>query len=221
MTALAAVVDDDIGGRVCGACAELVGVDGAAITVAATGGHRAVLCTSNPTAALLEDLQTTLGEGPSVDAHDQGVPIGEPDLARAGTSRWLAFCVPALAAGAAAVFAFPLRVGGVRLGVLTLNHDRPGPLADEQYADAVAVSDVVTQAVLALQGDAPPGMVAQALGAVADEGVEIHQAAGMLAARLGVTVGEALVRLRAMAYSEDRPLADVAHDVVARRAPLS
>ena len=35
--------------------------------------------------------------------------------------------------------------------------------------------------------------------------------------QLGVTIAEALVRLRAYAYAEGRPLADVARDVVARK----
>lgn len=220
VTALSAVADGHIGGSLCATCAELVRVGGAAIVVVADSGNRAVLCASNDTAAVLENLQVTLGEGPGIDAHEQRVPVGEPDLARTGRSRWLVFCGPALEAGAAAVFAFPLRLGGIRLGTLTLSHDRPGRLADDQYADALAVSDIVTQAVLTLQADAPPGMVAQALGAVADDGIEIHQAAGMVAVRLGVSVGEALVRLRAIAYSEERPLDDVAHDVVAHRLPL-
>ena len=39
----------------------------------------------------------------------------------------------------------------------------------------------------------------------------------MVAAQLEVSVGEALVRLRAHAFGNDRPLAEVAADVVARR----
>jgi hypothetical protein len=46
---------------------------------------------------------------------------------------------------------------------------------------------------------------------------EVHQAAGMISVQLGMGVEEALTRLRAHAYAEDRRLADVARDVVARR----
>jgi len=43
----------------------------------------------------------------------------------------------------------------------------------------------------------------------------------MVAVQLDVDVGEALVRLRAYAFSHDRPLADVAHAVVARTLRFS
>ena len=39
----------------------------------------------------------------------------------------------------------------------------------------------------------------------------------MIAVQLGVGVDEALVRLRAHAFSHDRHLLDVAHDVIERR----
>jgi hypothetical protein len=39
----------------------------------------------------------------------------------------------------------------------------------------------------------------------------------MVAAQLDVSVGQALIRLRAYAFGNDRPLTDVTRDVVARR----
>ena len=46
---------------------------------------------------------------------------------------------------------------------------------------------------------------------------QVHQASGMVSAQLDVNVGHALIRLRAYAFGHDRPLAEVAKDVVARR----
>jgi len=45
----------------------------------------------------------------------------------------------------------------------------------------------------------------------------VHQASGMVAAQLNVSVGQALVRLKAFAFGNDRPLRQVATDVVERR----
>jgi AmiR/NasT family two-component response regulator len=45
---------------------------------------------------------------------------------------------------------------------------------------------------------------------------EVYQAQGMVAVQLGVPLADALSRLRARAYAENRPLGDVARDVVAR-----
>jgi hypothetical protein len=50
---------------------------------------------------------------------------------------------------------------------------------------------------------------------------EIDQATGMLTLQLGVPPVTAFARLRAYAYAEERRLADVAADIVARRLRLS
>ncbi len=49
---------------------------------------------------------------------------------------------------------------------------------------------------------------------------EIDQATGMLTVQLDVPAGEAFSRLRAYAYAQDRRLADVAGNIVARRLRL-
>lgn len=46
------------------------------------------------------------------------------------------------------------------------------------------------------------------------------QATGMLTIQLGLSAGQAFARLRAYAYCQDRRLADVAGDIVARRLRL-
>ena len=189
---------------------------GAGIMLMSEEVSRGSVCTTDPVSALIEKLQFELGEGPCVDACHLDRPVLEPDLARPATPRWLAFTTPALRAGARAVFGFPLRVGAVHVGALNLYRDRPGPLDDEQHADALVMADVAARAVLLLQADAPPGEIAAELGVGADFEYVVHQASGMVAAQLGVTVGVALVRLQAYTFGNDRPLADVARDVVSR-----
>jgi hypothetical protein len=49
---------------------------------------------------------------------------------------------------------------------------------------------------------------------------ELFQAQGMVMMQLGVSIGEALVRIRAYAFAENRRLDDVAHDIVQRRLRL-
>ena len=46
---------------------------------------------------------------------------------------------------------------------------------------------------------------------------EVHQAAGLIVAQLGIPGQDAFVRLRAHAFATRRPLAEVARDVVAHR----
>jgi GAF domain/ANTAR domain len=180
-------------------------------------GTQGSLCTTDKTSALIEQVQYTLGEGPCVDAHRQGRPMLEPDLAGAGSRRWAAFAEPVLAAGVGAVFGFPLRVGAVRFGALNLYRDRPGDLTDDQHASALVVADVAAELILLLQARAPAGTLADELTRSADLHLVVHQAAGMVAVQLGVSVADALVRLRAHAFADGKPLPAVAEDVVARR----
>jgi AmiR/NasT family two-component response regulator len=50
---------------------------------------------------------------------------------------------------------------------------------------------------------------------------ELYQAQGMLSLQLGVDLAEAMIRLRAHAYAHNRPLIDVARDIVERRLDLT
>ena len=202
--------------RLCAVGAAVTGTTGAGIMLMSGDTPDGSLGSSDDVSALIEDLQFTLGAGPCIDAFQMGRPVAEDDLAGPHEARWPAFAPPALEAGAAAVFGFPMRVGGIRLGALNLYRARPGPLTEAQHADALALADIATQSVLVLQANAPMGQVAVELEQGADFHYVVHQAAGMVAAQLEASIGHALVRLRAYAYAHDRPLDQVAGDVVSR-----
>jgi hypothetical protein len=178
---------------------------------------RGSLCTTDEVSHLIEELQYTLGEGPCLDACQQDRVVAEPDLADPVTRRWPAFTPPALQAGVRAVFGFPLRVGTAHLGALNLYRDVPGPLTGDQHADALVVADVAARWVLEAQAGAPPDTVAEELEVGADFHFAVHNAAGIVSVQEGISVTEALIRLRAFAFSSDRLLAEVARDVIARR----
>ena len=203
--------------RLCEVCAEATGMTGAGIMLMSGDVPRGSVCTTDDVSDLIEQLQYDLGEGPCVDAYQDDRPVLEPDLARPHAPRWPAFTGPAVDAGVRAIFGFPLQVGAVRLGALNLYCDRPGPLTDDQHADALVMADIAAQAVLVLQADAPPGKLAGELEAGSDFHYVVHQAAGMVAAQLETGIGQALIRLRAHAFGNERKLADVAADVVARK----
>lgn len=203
--------------RLCEVCAEATETAGAGIMLMSGDVPRGSVCTTDAVSDLIEQLQYDLGEGPCVDAYQKDRPVLEPDLARPGTPRWPAFTGPAVEAGARAVFGFPLQVGAVRLGALNLYRARPGSLTDDQHADALVMADIAAQAVLVLQADAPAGKLAGELEVGSDFHYVVHQAAGMVAAQLEVSVGQALIRLRAHSFGNDRKLADVAADVVSRK----
>ena len=203
--------------RLCEVSSAVTGVSGAGIMMMSNDLPLGSLCTSNAVSAAIEDLQYTLGEGPCVDAYRLDRPVLEPDLADPATARWLAFAAAALDCGVRAVFGFPIRFGWARLGALNLYTDQPGTLTAEQHADALAVADVAAEAVLAMQAGAPPGELAVALADGSDFRYVVHEAAGMVSVQMGVSIAQALLRLRAHAFANGRPLADVAAEVVNRR----
>jgi hypothetical protein len=178
------------------------------------------VCSTDAVSARIEELQFALGEGPCVDAFHEDRPVLEPDLAHPDTPRWAAFSPPAVDAGVKGIFAFPLHVGPVRIGALDLYSDRPGPLTRHQSADALVVADVIARSLVSMQAAAPPGLLAMELSLASDFRLTVHQAAGMVSVQLDVDIDEALVRLRAHAFVEDRPLSEVADDIVSRRLRL-
>ena len=207
--------------RLCAVCPGIVGVNGAGVMLMSGDVPRGSLSSTDDVSQLIEELQFTLGEGPCVDAYQQDRVVAEPDLAEPVAERWPAFTPPALQAGVRAVFGFPLRVGTVRLGALNFYRDRPGVLDREQHADALVAADLAARWVLDTQAGAPSGVVAEELEVGADFHFAVHNAAGMVSVQEEISVAEALIRLRAFAFGNNRLLADVADDVVARRVRLA
>jgi GAF domain-containing protein len=212
--------DKTSAGRLCGATLEALHVAGAGVMLMSGDTPHGSLCTTNSVSSLIEELQYTLGEGPCVDAHTSGTVVTETDLAHPEIPRWPAFTPRVLEVGVRAVFGFPLRGGEVRLGALNLYQDRPGPLSADQHADALTMADVISHWVIDVQSSAAPGDLADALEN-SDLHFIVHNAAGMVSVQLGISVSDALIRLRAHAFREDRPVRDVAEDVVAHRLLLS
>jgi hypothetical protein len=206
--------------RLCAVCAEITAVDGAGIMLLADGRPQGSVCTSDAVSTRIEELQYTLGEGPCIDAHRQHTPVGEPDLADTTASRWTVFSPAALAAGARAVFGFPMSVGDTHVGALNLYRNRPGTLSPDQHADALVMADVAARAIITMQSGAEAGTIAARLEATGNFRFVVHQASGMVAAQLDVPVDHALSLLRAHAFAAGRSVTDVARDVVDRHLHL-
>ena len=114
---------------------EQLGISGAGISIVTRAGNRGAVCSTDETAAGIEDLQFTLGEGPCIDAVHAGAPVLVPDLQHSEdlrAERWPAFLPGAIAAGVRAVFAFPLQIGAITIGALDLYRSSPGPLQDRR-----------------------------------------------------------------------------------------
>ncbi|BCJ46999.1 GAF domain-containing protein [Actinoplanes ianthinogenes] len=214
MAQLVAEFGPDVG-RLCDACvAGLPGVGGAGMALMTTLPAQQIRYASDAVSAEVEDLQVVLGEGPCREAFDGRRPVLVEDLDdQLWSNRWPVFAPAAVSAGARALFALPLQVGAICLGVIDLYRPGPGRLAGDDLAEALAFADAATELLLAEQLPGGPGSGADphAHRAV------VHQATGMISAQLQVPVQAAFLRLRAQAYVTERNLDDVAADVVARR----
>lgn len=206
----------------CLACSRELPITGVGLALMTEQGHGGTVSATDGPAAVMENLQETLGEGPCLDASRWARPVLEPDLGAAGAARWPVFGPEAIEAGICAIFAFPLHVGGIRLGVLDLYRDTAGSLDRDEFAHALAFADAATMLMLQLQENSPAEFsLPPQLDEVVEGRHEIHQATGMVSVQASVDLAEALLLLRAHAYASERSLADTAADVVARRLRIS
>jgi ANTAR domain len=192
------------------------GVDGAAIAVTLSATPRATFYASDATASELEELTLTLGEGPGVDAVTGGPALAGDLTSAESAARWPAFAPAAVDAGAEAMFALPLQVGGIRLGVMDLYRANAGALDDDELADVLLLADTACAVLLDPVPDEHQPEHGRQPEPARPHHPEVHQATGMVIVQLGVSAAVALVRLRAYAYSHERRLRDVAADVVSR-----
>ncbi len=100
---------------------------------------------------------------------------------------------------------------------MDLYRDTPGELSPKALAQAVLFAGAAVQVLLHLQDQMPPGegLHPDVLAPERDR-PQVHQATGMVSVQAGVTLADALLLLRARAYSEDRSIVAIATDVVTR-----
>jgi GAF domain len=202
--------------RLVEACAAALPVTGVGLIVMTDDGPGAVLAATDGAARVMEELQFTLGEGPCVDASLQRRPVLQPELSRTAPQRWPEFAAGALEAGIRAIFAFPLQVGGIRVGVLDLYRDKEGPLDDAELAEALAFADAAMTVLLHLPTGAGREAMHPGLVALVENRAEVHQATGIVSVQAVTGLAEALLLLRAHAFAADRPVLAVARDVITR-----
>jgi hypothetical protein len=202
--------------RLCGAAVQTMAASGAGVTLMTGGGVRGAGAASDPGSARLEELQFTFGEGPCVDAYASRRPVLVPELADGAMTRWPVYAPAVHAQGVRAVFAFPLQIGAARLGVLDVFRDRAGALTSDELRQGVLLAEVTVAALLD-QHEQDGADAGEDLDEVVEGRAELFQAQGMVMVQLGTSIDEAMARMRAYAYAQDRRLSDVARDIVARR----
>ncbi len=206
--------------QVCRVAVRITATTGATVSLMTDDGPSGVIASSDDESASIVDVQFTIGEGPCWDAYALDRPVLAADLLGGEDGPWSSFGAAMSARGVRAAFAFPLHVGAARLGVLEILRDRPGALADEECASALALAEIATRTLLAGQEDVGADGTPRGLTDALESQFAIYQAQGMVMMQLGVPLTDAMSRLRAHAYVNDRTLGAVARDIVSRTLSL-
>jgi hypothetical protein len=208
-------IDEQLG-TLCGAVVKATRVSCCGVTMVTSNGQDVTAHASDTRARAVEDLQHTLGEGPGVAAAESGAAVLVPDLGDVhdmALERWPAFAREAMAIGVHAAFAFPLLLGTSRIGAMSLYRATAGSLSRDSVSQGRAAADAVAL-TLGDQGEFPEGTEQL-------DPMRVHQAAGMVMVQLDVPIDQALVRMRATAFSEGLSVDELADAIVKRRRRLS
>ena len=152
-------------------------------------------------------------------------PVQAVDLADLAESRWPIYAPAMLEHRIRSVFAMPVVIAGEYIGALDLFRGEPGMLHVDVMTGALVAAELAQMPLLDLLSvdlvaalEDPGSLAWNELTSITRS--EVSQATGMLVAQLEVEPAEALLRLRAFAYSTGRSASEVARDIVARRLRL-
>ncbi len=205
--------------RICTAGLGLLGVTTLSIALVIDGTY-APMGSSSTLGASLDDQQFAIGDGPTFAAVNSIDPILAEDLLdHASTVRWPLFSSVAPRDDARAIFAFPLRIGAANLGVMSAYRAQPGALTSEQFTYGLVLATFAgAEIVRSLSGQ--PELAEQAIDPLSYDQSTVQFAVGMIAERFSISIVDALVRLRAHAFTRELTVTEVARMVVAGRIVL-
>jgi ANTAR domain-containing protein/GAF domain-containing protein len=203
--------------RACQALRDLLGADGASVTLENPTIRRVTWGTTDERAEKLENLQDVLGEGPCREAFTSQRPVSTA-MSRTAASRWPRY-IPAaeqILGPRAVVWSLPMRVTDTPIGTISAYRLDGKPLAEpldaaQMLADAAALMLLTDPATR----EEVPGAGPWAIRAV------VHQAVGTLMIQLGTGAEDALAVLRAHAFTAGTQLAEVARAVLDGTVDLS
>ena len=208
--------------RLTRACAELLPVDGAGLSVYFSAERRLPLGGSNVAADTAERLQFTVGEGPCLTSHSTREPVlaDEDELRR----RWPAYHDALVSlTPIRGVISLPLHGGLEDIGALDLYLQPPNDIHDLGLAEALSVTTALSAAFAAAMDaeprtDSGPSWLD---APTAERRALVWQAVGFVGVGLELGSTDALALLRAHAYGHSADLDDVAAAVLARRLSLA
>jgi Response regulator with putative antiterminator output domain len=208
----------DTHGSLCQPFVTALPVAGAAISVLDRAFGFETVCASDSQAARLDELQLDLGEGPCWDALCSRKPVLNPDIQGDTRGLWPILAEAIRSDPVGSLHSFPLVIGSLDIGAVDLYSPRRCTLTADEIIDAEALATIAARQVLRR------ALASRDSQSDADRPFSrrvVHQATGMVLVQLGVSASDALLIIRGHAYANNRPVIDVARDIVERRLDLS
>ena len=206
---------------------EALPVNGTAVSVFVGAVPEAVVCATDRLAARLDELQFDLGEGPRWEAARTRLPVLEPRVQEVEHPLWPVFHMALMDTTVKALYVFPLTLGALNVGIVELYSTTTGALDRTDRAKALVLANETAWNLLdhllrvqeAVTSETSLTSEASAESPLSRR--EIHQATGMVLVQMNVTPTDALLLLRAHAFSHGTTVRAIAGDVVARRLQFS
>jgi GAF domain-containing protein len=170
---------------------------------------------SDAAAHVLESAQEVTGVGPCVDSLVHGHPVTCTDLAT--DERWPELAPLVTPYGIGAVLGVPVHLGGGVIGSLNVYQPRAYEWDDSDLAASESLARLVERLLaMALVVRRKDDVVLQLQSAL-DTRIAIERAVGVLMGVEGIDAVEAFDRLRRVARSSRRKVADLAAEVIEHR----
>lgn len=216
----AGIADDEDGiGSILTSFVTLLPVDDAAASSLGRPFDVETLAATSARAAALDETQIDLGEGPAWDAF-RGTRVvrmrlDDPD----DRAAWPFFAASPAAVDLRGVIALPLCFGPLGIGAVSLYSSARLTLDADQTRLAENLTTLVGRSVVGRAlAEADSGATAR------DPALsrrEVHQATGMVISQTGSSPDDALLTIRAHAFSSGLSVREVAARIVARRLDFS
>lgn len=193
-------------------CVQLLGVEACGILLIDLRGDLQVIGSSSHSAELLDLFQVQNDVGPCLICCRTGESVADEELSDSGP--WPKFAELARRQGFTSVHAIPLRARDRVVGALNLFST--STMEADHLAVARAMADAATVALLQADPTEDGVVMTRRLHLAIEERTTVDQAIGVISQRFGVSIDDALDRLRDAADRSGRRLVEVSTTVVAR-----
>lgn len=200
-------------------CVEVLAVEACGILLVDLRGALRVIGSSSSSVELLDLFQVQNDVGPCLTCCRTGEAVSDEELSPDGP--WPEFSALARREGFNAVHAIPLRARDTVFGAM--NIFSVGPLSADRLAVARVMADAATVALLQADPSEDAIVATRRLQIAIESRNAIDQAVGIVAQRFGLSIDDAIERLRSISRRSGLGLVELATMVVARdgREPAS